>query len=71
MSEIVFWRLDKVMAETGLKRTHLYEMASKGEFPKQVKLGKRACAWLASEVQDWKKSKLYNHKYWKNILTTS
>ena len=71
MTEIVFWRLDKVMAETGLKRTHLYELASKGEFPRQIKLGKRACAWLASEVQDWKNSKLYKHEYWSNALTSS
>ena len=68
MKEIVFWRLDKVLAETSLKRTHLYEMASIGEFPKQIKLGKRACAWLASEVQDWKKSKLYQHKNWVNTI---
>ncbi len=71
MNEIVFWRLDKVLAETGLKRTHLYAMARRGEFPKQIKLGKRACAWLASEVQDWKKAKLHRHNYWKNILTAS
>ena len=38
MKEIVFWRLDKVLAETSLKRSHLYEMASIGEFPKQIKL---------------------------------
>ena len=68
MKEIVFWRLDKVLAETSLKRIHLYEMASIGEFPKQIKLGKRACAWLASEVQDWKKSKLYQHKNWVNTI---
>ena len=68
MNEIVFWRLDKVLAETGLKRTHLYQMASKGDFPKQIKLGKRACAWLASEVQDWKQSKLYQHKTWFNTI---
>ena len=69
MAEIVFWRLDKVMAETGLKRTHLYEMASKGDFPKQIKLSRRASAWLASEVQDWQKSRLYEHKYWSNVST--
>ena len=68
MKEIVFWRLDKVLAETSLKRTHLYEMTSRGEFPRQVKLGKRACAWLASEVKDWKKSKLYQHKNWVNAI---
>ena len=71
MKETVFWRLDKVLAETGLKRTHLYELAGKGDFPKQIKLGKRACAWLASEVQDWKTSKLYKHEYWRNALTSS
>ena len=71
MKETVFWRLDRVLAETGLKRTHLCELASKGDFPKQIKLGKRACAWLASEVQDWKNSKLYKHEYWRNILTSS
>ncbi len=69
MADTVFWRLDKVMAETGLKRTHLYELSSKGEFPKQIKLGKRACAWLSSEVQDWKKSRLFEHKHWSNALT--
>ena len=69
MEEIIFWRLDKVMAETGLKRTHLYELVSKGEFPGQIKLGKRACAWLSSEVQDWQKSRLYEHKYWSKLLT--
>jgi prophage regulatory protein len=71
MEEVIFWRLDKVLAETGLKRTHLYQMARNGEFPQQIKLGKRACAWLASEVQGWKKAKLRRHHYWKNILTTS
>jgi prophage regulatory protein len=71
MEEIVFWRLDKVMAETGLKRTHLYVLVGKGEFPGQIKLGKRACAWLASEVQDWKKSRLYEHKHWSNLLIAS
>jgi len=69
MPEIVFWRLGKVMTETGLKRTHLYEMARKGEFPKQIKLGKRASAWLSTEVQDWKKSKLSEHKDWSTEFT--
>ena len=69
MKEIVFWRLDKVMAETGLKRTHLYELASKGEFPRQIKLGKRASAWLASEVQDWKREKLVGHETWDKRIT--
>ena len=40
MKEIVFWRLDKVLAETSLKRTHLYEMASRENFQSRLSLGK-------------------------------
>ena len=69
MKEIIFWRLAKVLEETGLRRTHLYEMSSRGEFPKQIKLGKRACAWLASEVQDWKREKLVGHETWDKRIT--
>ncbi len=58
MSEIIFWRISTVMAETGLKRSHLYDLSSKGEFPRPVKISKRASAWLASEVNNWKQNKL-------------
>jgi prophage regulatory protein len=28
-------------------------MASKGEFPKPIKIGLRSSAWLENEVRDW------------------
>jgi prophage regulatory protein len=46
-------RLSQVRALTGLSRASIYAKATQGQFPKPVKLGARASAWIASEVQDW------------------
>ena len=46
-------RLKQVKDATGLSRSHLYNMVKTGEFPKPIKLGKRASGWLQSEVQDF------------------
>ncbi|GGG72004.1 helix-turn-helix transcriptional regulator [Edaphobacter dinghuensis] len=43
-------RLPDVMGRTGLSRSAVY--ASEG-FPKPVKIGGRAVAWLQSEVEAW------------------
>jgi prophage regulatory protein len=46
-------RLPAVEGLTGLKRAHLYSLARKGRFPRPLKIGARASAWQASEVQAW------------------
>lgn len=46
-------RLPDVEARTGLRRSHLYSLAARGEFPKPLKLGDRASAWIEREVSDW------------------
>ncbi len=46
-------RLRDVEARTGLKRSHLYGLAARGEFPQPLKIGDRASAWVAGEVDDW------------------
>lgn len=51
--EIEFIRLPKVLALVGLSQTTIYDMANAGRFPKQVKLGGRAVAWVKSEVLQW------------------
>lgn len=51
--EIEFIRLPKVLALVGLSQSTIYDMASAGRFPKQVKLGGRAVAWVKSEVLQW------------------
>ena len=46
-------RLREVLRLTGLSRSTLYRKLKANEFPKPVKLGKRAVAWRESEVIDW------------------
>lgn len=56
--DIEFIRLPKVMELVGLSQTSIYEMAKTGRFPKQVKLGGRAVAWVKSEVLAWNKEQV-------------
>ncbi|NMZ81356.1 AlpA family transcriptional regulator [Pseudomonas mandelii] len=55
---VEFIRLPKVLALVGLSQTTVYEMARKGEFPKQVRLGGNSVAWVKSEVLQWSREKL-------------
>ncbi|WP_272905138.1 helix-turn-helix transcriptional regulator [Pseudomonas petrae] len=55
---IEFIRLPEVRRLTSLGTTKIYEMASKGQFPKQVKLGGRSVAWVRSEVLAWSRAKV-------------
>lgn len=48
-----FLRLHAVEQLTGLKRAHIYGLARRGQFPRPIKIGIRASAWRASQVQDW------------------
>lgn len=50
---IEYIRLPDVINLVGLKTTTIYKMANEGVFPKQVKLGGRAVAWIKSEVLQW------------------
>ena len=48
-----FIRLPEVQQISGAKRSTLYGLIQKGEFPKPVKLSERSVAWLESEVISW------------------
>lgn len=45
-------RLPKVKKMVGLGTTAIYEKMKRGEFPKQIKLG-RLSGWVESEIQAW------------------
>ncbi len=49
----VLLRRRQVEARTGLTRSTIYEAMAHDRFPKQVRLGSRSVAWLASEVDAW------------------
>jgi prophage regulatory protein len=42
--------MPEVLARTGLSRTRLYADPT---FPRSVKIGERAVAWVEDEIGDW------------------
>ena len=38
---------------TGIPRSTLYAMIADDQFPKPIKIGERAVAWIETEVHDW------------------
>lgn len=46
-------RLPTVKERTGLSRSTIYLLISKGLFPKQIKLGERAVGWLDEDINNW------------------
>ncbi len=45
--------LPDVEQVTGLKKTTIYGLIKKGEFPRPIRLTRRASRWPASQVQAW------------------
>lgn len=50
---LILERLPQVKARTGLSRSELYRRIVAGDFPAPIKLGERASAWNAAEVDSW------------------
>lgn len=46
-------RRPAVEAATGLSRSSIYGMMHKGEFPRPIRIGKRAVAWPRSAIEEW------------------
>jgi prophage regulatory protein len=51
--EVIFLRLPRVKAITGLSKSSLYELIRANRFPAPVQLGPRIVAWATSEVRQW------------------
>ena len=47
------WRLPQVEAATGYKRSSIYRLMKVGQFPRHVKIGEHASAWVEGEVRAW------------------
>lgn len=52
-------RLPEVIAQTGLNRNSVYQIE---DFPKPIKIGVRATAWVESEVQAWIRSRIVKNR---------
>lgn len=46
-------RLPVVLARTGKSRSALYREVAAGTFPRGVRIGDNAVAWVEAEVADW------------------
>lgn len=46
-------RIKDVMDRTGLARSTIYKYISEGKFPRPIKLGVRAVAWVETEIDGW------------------
>ncbi|MEQ8837055.1 helix-turn-helix transcriptional regulator [Haliea sp.] len=61
-SKPILLRLPEVIKLTGLSRSAVYAMASSGIFPRPIKIGPRASAWLEREVIDWIEARIANSR---------
>lgn len=50
-------KLPDVIALTTLSRSTIYQMMSDKEFPRPIKLGKRAVAWRKTDITAWLESR--------------
>ena len=64
-----FMRLPEVKSVSGLSRSHIYDLISRGEFPSQYKLSGRVSGWLESEIRDWVAVKINQKQILKNSLS--
>lgn len=53
LQEKRFIRLPRVKELTTLPTSAIYAAIAAGRFPKQIKIGERAVAWLESDVIAW------------------
>ena len=58
MSTVTFLRVRQVSERVGLSRSTIYQLVKAGNFPSPVKIGARASAWLASEVDEWQQQRI-------------
>lgn len=55
-ASLYFLSRQEVEKRTGLSRSTIYELMSKNEFPKPIKIADRRVAWIESEIECWAKS---------------
>jgi len=52
-----FLRLPQVQTRTGLCKSTIYQLESRGLFPRRQQLSARAVGWDEAEIQQWKASR--------------
>jgi prophage regulatory protein len=53
-----FIRLREVMQRVGLRPTQIYQMIEENRFPRQVRVGNRAVAWVEDEIIEFQNARI-------------
>ena len=53
MRRIRVLRLPQVLQATGLKKTTIYALQARCEFPMRIRMSPSAVGWIEEQVQDW------------------
>jgi prophage regulatory protein len=56
-------RINEVCQKTGVSRSTIYDLISRGLFPKSIVLASRRVGWIESEVDDWIQRKINERDY--------
>lgn len=56
-------RRPAVEAATGLSRSTIYAMMDRGEFPRPVRIGRRAVAWSEAAILNWLAARPSTHPH--------
>ncbi|WP_442789653.1 helix-turn-helix transcriptional regulator [Novosphingobium sp. SL115] len=46
-------RISEVIEITSLSRSQIYAMAKRGDFPKQISLGRKCSRWRGQDIAAW------------------
>ena len=52
-------KLKEVLRLVSLSCTTVYRMMSRGEFPRPVRVGRRAARWHSDEIEEWLAARPY------------
>ena len=53
-----FLRLPEVIERVGLRHTQIYALQKAGKFPKSVRVGERAVAWVEEEIEAFQEERI-------------
>ncbi len=53
-------RLPKVLAKTGLSRSHTLRLVKQGKFPAPTHLSERLVVWFEHQIDEWLESRINN-----------
>ena len=46
-------RRQLVESQTGLSRSKIYDLITRDEFPRPIKIGARAVGWVEADIEAW------------------